>query len=42
MDAVKKSILLFLTGFFLSNHIFAQEDSLIISQPHLITDSSIK
>jgi hypothetical protein len=42
MDAVKKSILLFLTGFFLSNHIFAQDDSLIISQPHLITDSSIK
>ncbi len=42
MDAVKKSILLFITGFFLSNHLFAQEDSLIISQPHLIKDSSVK
>ncbi len=42
MTAVKKSILFFLTGFFLSNHLFAQEDSLIVSQTQLVKDSSVK
>ncbi|MEI8053006.1 MAG: DUF5683 domain-containing protein [Bacteroidota bacterium] len=42
MTVVKKSILFFLTGFFLSNNLFAQEDSLIISQLQLVKDSSVK